>query len=740
MAERSGRSGTGGVIRGRLELQDAEAGALEKLTISTVDPSGKRTPVKVGANGSLELDSKLVGQGHTIELRAADGGETRSYSFDTFADRLTAEKQYILPKSAWGPIFPLFRCVSGHVSVCRPPWLNPIDSVATQLAAQLRSGTVADALGETAAWQIARPYSGVDLVPYPWPWRCDPVCSGKVEVFLRTCCCVLPPRPPIIIDRLCEIINCDPPIKIPHDPGDPPYFERGDRAFAARLATRVTASAGDPAGPAPEDILRLADHLTALRALPEPEQVRYIEANPELLYWGCTCSTQEVATTYLAADGSFDACFLAGYVRPGCTQRVLYKVSQLTPSGWQVVYDGVARNQSFSLDADASVIASWFARGCPPSPQPNPGDPPFVLLEAIGGTYSSTLIHSTGQTGPSSFAGPLAWNDGLAAARPAGPLPITAGPYELAWCQGLQLRLRFSEALKGAPFNATKYRLRIVAVDGNGNPVAGSEQPLVSNVVWNKYAAGPAGLPKVVPVPLVTPDAGVYTIPYFDAQWPWLDGQFHAVFDTTRVANGRYLVLVDVLRDDLTHLRPSDSADPASPGDATEPFRFLRLEAPIVAGEVMSTSPVPHSTLANLFQVNNRSADADITQIEFAGTSSGANCQFLSGRDCDTVALRYTARHVDGFQFYHEIWYKQGLSGPIIPTVPPESPEISAANIVNGLSVARSLASMLRGEPRCSFAANLRIYTRHTAGWGRYTGFDGGDQAAFALETTGPCP
>jgi len=47
---------------------------------------------------------------------------------------------------------------------------------------------------------------------------------------------------------------------------------------------------------------------------------------------------------------------------------------------------------------------------------------------------------------------------------------------------------------------------------------------------------------------------------------------------------------------------------------------------------------------------------------------------------------------------------------------------------------------MLRGEPRCSFAANLRIYTRHTAGWGRYTGFDGGDQAAFALETTGPCP
>lgn len=750
MAQAGGGRKGGGSIRGRLELKGAEPSLLKDLVIELVDPSGGRKAVAHAADGTVEIDSAVVGKGFTLELRAPEGGDPRQLDVDSFVDRLSVDRRYVLGESAWRPIFPTFECVTGHVSVCRPRWLSPFEPVVLQVAKQLRTRSFRDVLADSAidTAEIARPVSSaINALPYPWPVRCLTVCQGKVDVFIRTCCCrIRPPEPPIIIRDICEIIDCDPPFvpKWPPDPEGP--IELGSSpSFGSRLAMRLERTASDEDAPEPDVLLRLAGHLDALRTLPLEEQRAYIAAVPELYYWGCTCSTRQVATVYLNPDGRFDACFFAGYVGAGCTQRVLYRVSQITPAGWQVVYDGLARNQSFGLGEDASLSASWLARGCADEPAIDPNEPPFVLLESIGSTWASTLIHSTQQSGPDSFATPtntlLAPTDGMANARPAGPLPITAGPYDQPWCSGLALRFRFHQALAGAPFNAAKYRLRTARLDDHGNVVPGSEVPLVSNVVWLKYAPAPGGGVMVVSVPLVTPDPGVYTIPFFDPVWPWLDGQFHAVFDTTALANGRYVVLVEILKSNLTRLRPNNSLDPAGT-DATVAFRMRRLDAPIVAGQAMSTSVVPHSTLANMFYVNNRPAEADITHIEFAGSASQANCQFLAGRDCDTVALRYTARQLDGFQWYHEIWYWEGLNGPRIPTVPPEAPEISTADVTFGSSVARRLDYMLHGQSRCSFAANLAVYTRHTNGWGRFTGYDRGDQAAFALETTGhgSCP
>ncbi len=749
MARQTGQRRAASPIRGRLELSGAEPETLEQLVIEVVDAKGERFEVTRADDGSIELDSGMVGKGHTLELRAKEGGEPRRFALDTFADRLATEKTYVLPERAWRPIFPVFECVTGHVSVCRPFWLIPFETAAVQLARQLRMrpfGDVIAELGGSGGTEVARPYSSalVGVLPYPWSMRCLPVCHGKVEVFVRTCCCeVRLPRPPIIIRDLCRIIDCEPPVgPWPPEP-DPPYRLTVDPAFGERLATRIEGASGRPGDPDAEDLLRLADHLTTLRSLPITEQREYIASTPELAYWNCSCSTRQVATTYLNPDGTYDACFFSGYTPAGCTQRVIYRVSQLTTTGWQVVYDGLARNQSFGIGEDASISTSWLARGCADEPVPVPGDPPFVLLEKIGRTWASDIIASTLQNGPSSYAGPLAANDGLAVPRPGTALPITSGPNEMAWCSGLGLRFRFQDALAGGPYNATKYRLRYVEVDGQGLPVPNSARPLASVIAWPKFAPAPGGGVQVVLVSLNTPDEGVYRIPYFDPQWQWLDeDQFHGIFDTTQVPNGRYMILLDLLRDDLTRLTPNNSSDQGIAGDVSSGFRFRRLTAPIVAGSIMATADVPHSTLGHIVQVNNRPAVGDITHIEFAGSASSVNCQFLTGRDCDTVALRYTASQADGFQWYHEIWYKQGLSGPIIPTVPPEAAEVSAAEVINGPSVVRRLDSMLRGELRCSFAANLRVYTRHTAGYGWFQGYGASDQAAFALETTGNkgCP
>jgi hypothetical protein len=752
MAQPAGGSKRSPKIKGYIDLKGADPSHLKDLVIEQIDPSGKRQIVQQGSDGAIEIDPTIVGKGYTLELRAPEGGDPRQLSVDSLVDRLSVDERYVLGEAAWRPIFPRFECVTGHVSVCRPPWLSPFEPAAVQLARQLTSRPFADVLSDATpeTFEIARPLasSTIGQLPYPWPVRCSTVCQGKVDVFIRTCCCrVGPPEPPIIIRDICEIIDCDPHFvpKWPPDPEGPIEFATSP-SFGEALARRVESIATQEGAPDPEEFLRLAGHLDALRSMPLEAQRAYIVANPELYYWGCTCSTRQVATVYLNPDGRFDACFFAGYVSGGCTQRVLYRVSQVSTSGWRVVYDGVARNQSFGLGDDASLVASWLAQGCADEPGVDPSGQPFVLLESIGTTWASTLIHSTQQSGPDSFATAahtqLAPTDGMANARPAVAPPITAGPYDQPWCSGLSLRFRFHQALAGAPFNATKYRLRTARLDDYGDVIPGSEAPLQSNTAWLKYAPAPGGGVMVQSVPLFTPDPGVYTIPFFDPVWPWLDGQFHAVFDTSSLTNGRYVVLVEVLRNNLTRLRPSSSLD--APGtDATVGFDMRRLDAPIVAGQVMSTSVVPHSTLANMFFVNNRPAEADITHIEFAGSASAQNCQFLTGRDCDTVALRYTARQVDGFQWYHELWYWEGLNGPRIPTVPPEAAEISSADVVFGSSVARRFDYMLHGESRCSFAANLAVYTRHTNGWGpRFTGYDRSDQAAFALETVGNtgCP
>ena len=106
--------------------------------------------------------------------------------------RLAVDKGYVLGESAWLPIFPSFECVTGHVSVCRPRWLSPFEPAVLQVAGQLRTRSFRDVLADTAMdmAEIVRPVSSaITALPYPWPVSCSTVCQGKVDVFVRTCCC-----------------------------------------------------------------------------------------------------------------------------------------------------------------------------------------------------------------------------------------------------------------------------------------------------------------------------------------------------------------------------------------------------------------------------------------------------------------------------------------------------------------------------------------------------------------------
>jgi hypothetical protein len=756
MAERRtpGRRSKRGEVAGRLHFVGLGDATPPDLRLEAVDPGGKRQEIALSKDGEFSLDSDLVGKGYRLELIAAVGDATRSYTYDTFYKQVEDSSVYSLGPSVWGKLHFLETCVSGNVSVCRLgwPWWDVVSLSGLGAASQASKFTT---LSQTKS---ARSFSASQLTEeifYPW-FSCSPVCQGKVEVFIRTCCCPIP-EPPVIIKDICELIDCDiviePEFPWPWpwpDPGpiiwppDPVPWKRGGAVGGgpvgptgpeARAFKRSTAIEG---APSPVQVLRLRQHVGTLQNMSRTEQLAYIEANPELRYWGCTCSTSKVAEVPLQEDGTFDACFFDPYyLGRGCSRRVQYRVSQIQDGGWVVIYDGVAWGESFALDDDATLNAWWNAVGCDDPHEWGPT--PFALLESIGNTWADTLIHATQQNGETSFAGPLGTKDGLANEAPGGPLSITAGPYDQPWGDTLALHYQFHPGLEG--LGAKYFRTRVVPVNSSGAPT-GAGFTVTGSTSWRKYYDSGGGGVGAQWVELSNPTIGgidgLYTIPYPDLLYPWFDNQWHAWINTTaleagfpKMPNGRYVFVLDLFDAAGNRLVPSNSG-PAGAGEVSKAFVYRRLDGPIDA-PFSNTSVVPFKALSSLFLVDNLSAYGDIEQILHNGSASQMNCQFLDGPDTDTVQLRYSAYQSNGYLWFHQIWIKQGLTGPVT-YLPPSNTNVFSGDTVPPLS----FTDLLGTETKCAFAANLEVHVRHTNGFGLLTGYNRYDVAAFAVEITPP--
>jgi len=258
-----------------------------------------------------------------------------------------------------------------------------------------------------------------------------------------------------------------------------------------------------------------------------------------------------------------------------------------------------------------------------------------------------------------------------------------------------------------------------------------------SRVAWRKYYDKGGGQVGVQWVELSNPAiggvVGLYTIPFPDLVWPWLDGQYHANVQTAellagvpRMPNGRYVFVLDLFDAGGTRLIPAGSGAPG-PGESSKNFEYRRLDGPIDA-PFSNTSVVPFKALGNLFLVDNLACYGDIEQIVQNSTPSSANCQFLVGPGTDLLKLRYSAYQTNGYQWYHQVSFKQGLSGPVT-SVPP-----SNANVFSGDTPGISFSALLGSETKCAFSGNLSVYAKHTNGSGRIQAYDQYDVAAFALE------
>lgn len=746
---------------GRIELVDLGDRERPQLEVALIDPAGGRKPLDVDKDGTFALDEKLVGKGFRIEV-GLPGMDVRRYRYDFVVDEAVLR----IPQPVWSKWFPFTSCVTGRVRVCRfrRPWEAEI-------------GTIVQRFGlHSALTEIATP-----VLPSPLFRLCRPVCQGRVEVYVRTCCC--PPitvhDPPVVIKNICEIIDCR-EIVFPRDPGDPgPEIgprpgpgpdpaplqairalrpgpdapgDDGDEDLDAPLAAlhegvelavkrAIKRSEASEGGLPASDLLRLAGHLTTLLRLSPADRVGYLERFPELHFALCHCSSSHVATVPLQSDGHFDACFrlLPTILLRNCSQRVLYRVSQFQAGSWVTVYDDFAAGRSHAFDEDPVLYAGTGTQACDDDDEHEWGERPFALLERIGtGYHANLMIHSTEQAGEDSWTAPFQAHDGLVNPPPLGPPPgVTDGPYDQPWGDTLALRYAFHPDLPST--GAAFYRTRAVRLDAAGHAVPGSDVLFDESLSWGRYVGIHVEWVELRHVAVGGVD-GLYTIP--DHASSWLDAQYHALIRTSaltaggtpRMPGGRYAFLLE-LYDSAGHRLVPDNTT-AGPADIAAAFEYRRLTGPLDV-PFTNIAVVPQRALGNLFLVDNSPAFADLEAINHNGSPSATNCQFLVGPAGDTVSLQYSAYQSTGYQWYHRISIKQGLTGPTT------TPVTDSANVFHGSSPDQTFSSLLRPpgfppETKCAFAAGLVTRVRHTNGSGRLSGYDRDDTAAFALEISPP--
>ena len=650
----------------------------------------------------------------------------------------------LIPAERWRIFLHEIICVSGRVRKCRPWWydiallegaqLSPAASIGTKLGVE-----------RPASAPVAADLSAASII---LPWRCVPLCDGRVEVFERVCCC-----PYIIyddlLDRLRDILD-DLPIEVNFpDPPIPDPGPLGPRPFRLRRASR--AAKRSAASLTADDLSRTTvservfRDYQALLQTPREQVAAFVDARPYLSAYICTCTMRKVGEAFIRPNGEFDFC----YWRPRhfhtifrrCYTTFAYRVRQFIDGVWVTVYDGVAGHDYFAAGEEAVLTTSSpKARPCGDGPiPPDPGDgTPFVMLEHVTG--SSTHHFNFPTQSALSNVGPLGASSGL---YDFGGVP------DCPWATTLGLRLWVSRELEGI---VSFYRFKVVPVNASGDPVGTPtilKPPAEQPTIWSRFVNVPGDVIVVsdsleVDASTVDGEEGLCRVPYWSTGMNWLSGQFHRQWNTAAYPDGKYMLILELFGPGGARIKPN-GAPAGDPGTA-RPFQFRRWEAPD------DTANVPFGDCAHIFWVNNTPVEGDIVDLRKNGTPSTDECQFMSGPGSTTFSVGFEAYHANGvttgggagdtnsFMRRYTISWQRGLNGPsgTLETGTADKGELGTAQ-----SSSLSFSTLLGGfgpiwpaHTRCSFSVHLHVDAKHHNGGSFIDAYDYRETASFALEIT----
>ncbi len=533
---------------------------------------------------------------------------------------------------------------------------------------------------------------------------------------------MLDPRLAELIKYLEHLIEELPEIPWPPEPDPGPLLERV--FFKEGALDEVT--------------LNAARGLTALKSLPPVEVPLYIEERPylkRLCSW-CSCTEPvKVAQGFIRPDGRFLITWReqVRIMMLNCHDEYAYKVKQNIDGSIVTIYNGVDSGNWYEYGEEA-VLRSYHpeAQGCRHNDFPETGT--FALLQDIGFTESYHL-KTPDANGWHSVAAPAAYNDGLC--YPAPSAQAAKGKWlDRNWGGVMKLRYHFSEELKG--IGAMYYRVSVARADLNGNPIGGRTN--LNTPSW-KYYKMEGNTPCIGRESLGPHNEGgkihLFVIPYDDNPngWRWHSGQYHALLDTRRFGNGRFLVTLELFNKDGVLLRPNGTPDPG--GSISKAFTFRRWNHP-----TGPTAEVPYAGLTHMFWWDNRKAVAVIKDFRVNGEPSKNQCQFRSGDADDSFSCGYRAYHPEPmFLLNHKLWWRRGMGIPAstgsltIPHWSPENVGIPPAQVHESTTarIKDMLGSSSPGSA-CTFTMNLYVNVKTWNGVGTLNSLDAMDQGSFALE------
>ena len=704
-----------------------------RIAAYQLDKSGR--PVrKLGAHDGKSLkadvsEARSIALGPDIEdFKTLPKESLVSYRVAQKVDRWR-EQGIVLPREIWTRFYFHFVCVSGTVRKCRPWFWDLLDDIRFTSMFELA--------------QVARikPITA-ELQPHIlFPFRCQPLCDGIIEIYERECCCHLIPIP-ILLDRLREILEVL-PIPIPDPIPDPipgpdpaPFTAQLLRTKARTIQQRKTSL--DLAAVPPENLHQ--DYL-ALRAMPLDAARTYVTERPYLFPIFCHCSVRKVGETPIQPGGEFDFCYFRGRfpVHHGfCYTTYAYKIKQLINGVLTVVYDGLAAHQYFSAGTPADIRTynprALVCADGPGDPPPNDGSA-FVMLEHVG-SYGTFHFNFPTQSGVSQVNA-LDADDGTYTTSYAPDCP---------WGGALGLRLWFSPELEGT---VAYYRLKVTAVDDTGAPV-GAPVVLDDSVSWDKLIDIPGDVvrvPESLGPNTVGAENNLFKVPYWSSpNHRYLTGQFHQVWNTpVRSPDGKYLLTIEVFDAAGARIKPNGAAGPGT----GQNFQFRRWVS------AADTDPVPFADAAHVFWVDNTPVGGDIVDLRKNDVPNTAQCQFMTGGPNSTFAIGFRAFHVHGvehagngddnsFMYQYGISWQRGLNGSTGTLGPAPSGGNNHTDVgETGLPVSSGSATfqtmLTDGNhvlTKCTFSVTLSVHAKHFTGGSRISAYDYHETASFALEIT----
>ncbi|HEU0251404.1 MAG TPA: hypothetical protein VFR12_00135 [Pyrinomonadaceae bacterium] len=735
MSERN-RPDKGG-IKSQLNLVGLKEGQeAPSIIVQAVGRDGILLHVaQVDNKGNFELPSEALKAANRIvigpsEERAATASNVIRYRPAEFEELLRGPIN--VSARIWEKWYFFITCVTGRVRLCRRPiwWYRDLFELATEVTPQIRQLCPVSKKASLVTESIAalRPARSIDEL-IVFPFRCQKVCNGTVQVFRRTCCC----RPWVIDDpRLFEVIrNLEDVVRrtpkfprIPNPPDPPP--DVADFFFKDGALDEFTVNAHRD--------------LSALRTLSRTEVVEYVNARRYLYCGNYRCSAPvSIGFGSINPDGRFSICWFdtPRPQRPFCHDEYAYVVRQTLFGLTRIIYNGVASNEWFHKDDDALLTSySRWAFACRDNGAPGTGA--FVYLDLIGLTESWHL-KTPNATGWDRVAAP-AYNDGLAFPA-ATPGDAIGANLNRNWGGTLRLNYMFSEDMRSV--GAKYYRISVTEADASGAPV-GTRHFLTDGLSWDRGIATATGVDTeaVNLGPFTVGGASnLFLIPYDADPGEWNSGQYHGAINTGLARwedpNKRHLVTVEVFDAGGQRLRPNGTPATGLPGaETTAAFTFRRRFQ-----DSGPTDNVPFAALTHMFWWDNRSLEAEIVGLTRDNASSRSECQFLEGPEGTQFGINYRAYHPNEmFQLSHSIKWKRGLTaseGYLLPSSsdnvgqPPDLPQNSPTNTFAQMLDIADVPT----RRKCAFTVFLDISSKITDGAG-LNGQSAQDTAAFALEIT----